>query len=352
MSRLAVLIVLLVGACSDEDGLELPPLEFESRRARIGVGVWTDHPLYAADLEHLDSRIEYVEARLGVRRDSPVTIYLLEWDDMPCGQEALACYFGEEDEIFTTWQSVDHEIVHAVTREIEFPSQFWSEGAAELLSGNGTRKDTRTVLQPDDIEAESLLTYMTAGHFSRYLVETRGWERFGRVIRGELVEAVYGEPIDALTEAYEAEAPFAYPPLEPCPYPPLPQIDDGVWGEDVEVSQESPEATQFEWISGSSAPGPAVIRSLELEAGTYAVEVRGGTGFIAIGCHTEVLFEEPMPPSSGDLLNEVDQAAGTLFPPIGVHVLEVTAGVYRVSLVAGRVDATAEIMVTQVDWPS
>lgn len=52
------------------------------------------------------------------------------------------------------------------------------------------RRDPRRTC---DLLAEQLDTYLTAGHFSRFLVETRGWEAYGRIIRGESFDAVYGE---------------------------------------------------------------------------------------------------------------------------------------------------------------
>jgi hypothetical protein len=96
------------------------------------------------------------------------------------------------------------------------------------------------------------------------------------VIRGEATDAVYGVSTAALTDEYERDAPFAYPPLDPCPYPLLPEVDDGVWRERITISYDNPEATQFESVENSANPAAAVFRRLDLEAGTYAFELNNG----------------------------------------------------------------------------
>jgi hypothetical protein len=351
----AVLLIVVLGACSEDDGLDLPPLEFESTRSTIGIGSAAAYPLCSADFAHIDRRIEFIEDHLGVRRSAPVEIYLL---DLPvlsehCATDTAACYFPGEDIILASWQTIDHELVHAVARDIEFPSLFWKEGNAEVLSGKTTRKDTRVVLQPEDLEATTLTTHLSAAHFSRFLVETRGWDAYNRAIRGEPLEEIYGENAAQLTEAYERDTPYAYPPLDPCPFPSLPEIEPGVWRERVDVSCESPDATQFEWVTHSRAPGAAVVRSVELDAGTYAFEFNGGVEFIALACHTEELSEEPTPPSNGDLYNEADFWTGTPFPPVGTILLNLTAGTYWVSMSGGFTSVTdaveAELTITRVE---
>lgn len=355
MTRLRTtgLLAVVLAACAEDDGLALPPLEFESERARIGIDDDESTPLCGADLAHIDRRVAFIEEHLNVRRDDPVEIYILDFDALPCGSDSYACYSNEHDQIYTTWDSLDHELVHAVTREIAYPSLFWDEGAAELLSGKTTRKDTRIVLTPEALDAQELTTYLSAAHFSRFLVETRGWEAYGRIVRGEPFDAVFGESAAALTEEYEREAPFAYPPIDPCPFPRLRQVDDGSWRESFDIACDSPDATQFETVTYSSSRGAAIVRSVELEAGTYAFELTGGSSFIALGCHTSELSEAPIPPSNGDLLNEVDYASGTEFPMAGVHLLELTDGVYRISISAGQSALTApvaaDLSVTRVE---
>jgi hypothetical protein len=346
-------LALVLGACA-EDELVLPPLEYESRRARVGLGDrWVDSILCPGDLDAIDQRIEFIENRLGVSRDEPIDIYWLWYDDDirvgPCKGEHAACYTtwdNGDDAIFTAlWQNLDHELVHAVARGIEFPSLFWNEGCAELLSGKATRKAERTVLTPEDLEAQSLTTYTTAAHFSRFLVETRGWEGYNRIIRGESFEAVYGESVAEVTDEYEAEAPFSYPPLEPCPFPPLPETGYG-WGDTIRLACEDPTAT-----GTKHQHGPIVRRTIELAGGTYAFRVRGPIRYYLTGCHTDVLSERTDPPSSGDLYNEVDLVPPREFGPTGIQVLDLPEGTYRISPLGWHgEDLHAEIAVSEIDW--
>jgi hypothetical protein len=57
-----------------------------------------------------------------------------------------------------------------------------------------------------------------------------------------------------------------------------------------------------------------------------------------------------MPPSNGDLFNEVDFAPGNKFAAIGGQQLVLTAGAYRVAIQAPLDEpAEADLTVTRVD---
>lgn len=354
-SRPAILLLCcLCGAAGCHDApLDLPPLAYTTPRTRIGVGREADAPLCRADLDHLDAQVAFIETHLGVHRKTPIDIYLLDFDDLPCSPDAFGCYRPDDDAIYGAWETIDHELVHAVSREIEYPSLFWSEGAAEVLSGTLSRKDLRVTLTPAAFDVDALTTYLTPAHFSRFLVETRGWERYARIVRGEGFERAYGSTATELTAAYERDAPYAYPALLPCAYPEMAQVDDGVWHESIAIeSCDEPGVTQFEYVTASGTNSPAVIRRIDLEAGTYAFDLDGtGSSLVLLGCTTTPLAERPPSiPSSGDLFNEIDFGQGTLFPSIGAQLLELTAGAYRISVVAPT-DApfTGELTVTRMD---
>jgi len=129
---------LLVTACASTDEVELPPLVFESEHAILGVHADLGGMLCRADLAYVDAQIERVEAQLGVRRETTVAVRLVPFTiiDEVCGADSGACYDPSEDVIYSRWHSLGHELVHAVARDLEFPSLFWSEGAAEALSGS------------------------------------------------------------------------------------------------------------------------------------------------------------------------------------------------------------------------
>lgn len=341
----------LASAACEASGPELPPLVFESERAIVGIDAELGDTLCAGDLARIDAQLEQVEARLDVRRDDPVAIHLVPFSviETICGSDRRACYRNTEDTIYSTWQSLDHELVHAATRDLEFPSLFWTEGAAEVLSGS-TLRDPSVMLSPSDLDVESLTTYRSAGHLSRFLVETYGWEAYGRVLRGDAFDDVIGRSVTELLAEYERDAPYAYPPLEPCPYPRIPQIDETTWRAQVEFSCESAEASEFEGVMYSASSGAAVVRAVELTAGTYDLELSGGEQMFALACHTEPLLDAPRAPSNGDLYNEIDLALPAPFEANSSHRLELTDGTYLISLSSGTYErASAEVTITRVE---
>lgn len=71
----------------------------------------------------------FVEETLGVQRRDKIEIYFYEFGELPCTVSGQGCYRRNTDQIHVaTWEGVDHEIVHAVTRRQPFPSLFWEEG--------------------------------------------------------------------------------------------------------------------------------------------------------------------------------------------------------------------------------
>jgi hypothetical protein len=231
---------------------------------------------------------------------------------------------------------VRHEVGHAVASpELDFGGRvFLSEGYAEVAAG-GTSRKSAYPLRAADLDEEELVNYIAAGHFARYLVETRGWTTYQDAVGGGGLEFVLGLSIDALVEEFEREAPAAFPPRDPCPYPELPNIADGVWEESLSFSCGAEGATQYEFPDWSGTEGAAVWRSVRLDAGTYALEVEGGVEAVVVGCHTEVLTELPEAPSNGDVWNEVDQGPDATFAAGLEHEVELAAGTYRVALSSG-----------------
>lgn len=338
-------------ACAPNEGQNLPPLDFESKHALIGIDPRVGETLCQGDRAFIDRQIEFVERQLGVRRDGLVSIFLvpLSVTEEVCGSENTACYQEDGDAVYATWQSLGHELVHAAARDFEFPSVFWSEGAAEVLS-RSTLRDEGVVLGAADLDAEVLTSYRSAAHFSRFLIETHGWDDYRSTIHGGALEEVYGSSAMELVEEYEQNAPYAYPSLDPCPYPRIPQTGDSTWEAEITFSCESGDATEFEAGDWSQTPGAAVPRAVELKAGSYELLLEGGDRVFAIGCHDEVLSSATMPPSSGELYNEVDLAAALPFEAGDAHRLDLADGTYVFWVSSGTYGAaTVDISITRVD---
>lgn len=344
-SVLALGIGALLG-CSAPDPLELPPLQYFTERTAIAV--LDDHPPCAGDLAALDAHVEELEQLTGLRRSEPIDIYL--GTPEACDEGDRACYRPDLDVIFSPWQSIRHELAHAVERqEIDFASDFWSEGFAVVGAGASSTESLFETLSVDDLSGErELINYAATGHFARYLVETRGWQAY-RAILEDGIEDALGQSPQSLVDEYEREAPAAYPPRHPCPYPVL-QPDDTGWTETFSFSCETPDATQYENLAASGTRGAAMVRSVVLEAGTYTFELQGGSELVLLGCLTEELVALPEPPSNGDVWNEVDQGQGQPFEAGISHTLTVTRGTYRIAISSNTEDeATMELRIRRID---
>jgi hypothetical protein len=307
-------------ACRDP----LPPVRYVTEKAIIATDF--DEEICPSQLEDLDDHIRFVEDILGSPSDEKIEIYV--YGERPPNCDGLGCYRYGEDIIETHWSEVDHEVVHAVeARFVDDPRAFWSEGIAVSLEDNGTHEGPTSVLSNVGASDYRGLDYSTAGHFVRWLLENEDPTLIRRMLKGESTDVVYGRTIEALAEAYEVERPYAYPPWFPCDHPALPSTEEGRWAETIDVSCEHPDGTSGENYRRS------VVRSVELEAGTYTLETIGGSGTRIVGCQMDAWEEEPPSMANGDVPNEVEMsqtAVGVLFESGTVHEVELTAGTYKV----------------------
>ena len=346
---LGILCLGVLGGCSAEP--DLPPLEIFSER--VAIAVIDEHPPCAGDLAALDTHVREVERLSGFSGAETIDVYLGSVDERCRGfpmEFVQGCYRHGLDAVFSPWGVVHHEIAHAVARDFRFDSRFWSEGFAEVASGVMSQKSELEVLTTEQLSDRYVFAnYVSTGHLARYLVETRGWGAYRAVLeRGS--EAGLGLTEEALFQEYEREAPAAYPPRpSSCDFPEL-ETDGGDWSERFRFSCEASEATQYEYLGRSASRGAAVIRSVELDAGTYEMESMGGDGFILVGCLTDVLDVLPDEPPEGDLDNEVDHWTGQFFPSGVRHRISVTRGQYRVALSSGtEAEAAMEFHIRRVD---
>jgi len=340
-----VLCIGVLGSCTAEP--ELPPLEIFSER--VAIAVIDEHPPCAGDLAALDTHVREVERLSGFSGAETIDVYLGSVDERCRGfpmEFVQGCYRHGLDAIFSPWGSVHHELAHAVARDFRFDSRFWSEVASGMMS----KKSGVEVLTTEQLSDEYVFAnYASTGHLARYLVETRGWGTYRAVLeRGS--EAALGQSTEELFQEYEREAPAVYPPQpSSCAFPEL-GADGGDWSERFTFSCEASEATQYEYLGGSRSRGAAVVRSVELDAGTYEMESAGGDGFILVGCLMGVLDVLPDEPPEGDLGNEVDHWTGRFFPSGAPHQISVARGKYRVAVSSGtELEAEMAFWIRRVD---
>jgi hypothetical protein len=319
---LPTILFPLALACGDES---LPRIRYETAEARIGTDF--EQALCSHDLAWVDEHIGFLEDVLDAHSDEPVEIYVYVGGPPQC--RGLGCYTAE-GYVAGDWSSLDHEIVHAIVDRFADPPLFVSEGIAEALSGRGTQRGSTTVAENLDERDPGKLSYYTAGHFMRWLVEERGDVADVRALleTGD-ASAIYGGSLEALGAEYEESAPFSFPPWSPCNYTSLARVGEEHWRERVELTCDHPDATRFGegWVS--------LLRSVELSGGTYELHVEGGRGARLLGCQQEVLYEPPPDMAFGDTQSSAEwlqTARGVLFESGRTHVLELKAGRYRIEV--------------------
>lgn len=273
-----------------------PEIRYETAHLRIGTGF--DEPLCQGDLDHLELVIATVEAELSTTLDSPVDVYLWSAEEWPnhtnwCPADYDSGCFVNGN-IYTGPVSLDHELVHAVVRTLGKPAPFWDEGAAVALQSNRTLFAGYAPLDNLNLDTPEL-SYLTAGGFSRWLLETHGADLYRALLRApgsarKAFESTYGMSFEAAQEQFFAEAPYSYAPLIACEAAELEQSAALSWSETIDVSCESAD------VRGGSY-GMAVFRVMTIaQRGHYAFSTSAPLGGIG-RCADEDL---ELPPTPGD----------------------------------------------------
>lgn len=303
---------LLLVACESGPGL---PISYETEHLRIGTDL--DHPLCAGDLAAFEETIRRVDDELGfsMEDDFSVSIWSSEtWTPVRkeyCSPRALGCTSYAENAIYTSWPSVEHELVHAAI-PIENLTPFFSEGLAEVYSGSQTRFGSTA--PADGLGLSTLdVDRKTARHFVRWLRETWGSERLGELARlgkdaDERFADVYGLSFADAQAMYFAEAPFGYPGIDTCNGAPLDVADDLVgWRAVIDFDCDAGEDVRAFGI------GPKVQRTFVIPvAGHYSVSTdadalilsRCATGPIEDPLRYDEFLGDDVPPSYANELTE------------------------------------------------
>jgi hypothetical protein len=309
--------------------LDLPSIQYETDEALIGTDF--DVPLCPDDLDRIDRHIAFVEDILDAESDEKIEIYIYASSPPRCREGGYSCYDDRRKMVRTNWSDLEHEVVHAVVDRFAKPPPFWGEGIAVALDRNGTHLGVATVMQSIHVPDSRDLDYSTAGHFVRWLLEEHDPAHIRPILTGAAFEPTYGMPFDDAAASYEAEHPFAYPPWFPCDHPPLPW-QDGVWRESLDIGCDTE--------GGSTGEGGpfSVLRTVELEPGSYELDVHGGFGIRLLGCQTDVFIDEPPAMVHGDVPNQVESSQthpGVLFESGSVHEFEITEpGLFKVVVMA------------------
>ncbi|MEM6993354.1 MAG: hypothetical protein AAF721_22770, partial [Myxococcota bacterium] len=84
-----------------------------------------------------------------------------------------------------------------------------------------------------------------AGHFFRWLIAQHGMPAAVDLLRGRSFEAVVGRRIEEEEQEWLANAAWAYPPLDDCPYAALERAGEG-WSGTISLGCDDPDVTTFD----------------------------------------------------------------------------------------------------------
>ena len=282
--------------------------------------------LCEGELDRIDRKIESLEAMFQVQAPDEIIVRLADTFPVPlCPEGATGCF--NPPYITTMTRSLDHELVHVVTSQLGIRKPFWQEGLAEALGGNPLVPGDAAVVDNVDVQRSGDVDYSTAGHFSRWLIETEGIERFVAAAETDDFVGTYGVPLSELQLRYQAEAPWWYPSSDRCTGDPF-EFDGQRGRESILVSCDDRTGGRV------AEPFPAsthlgVERVLWVsEPGVLEFSLQGGSGLFVHRCVDEILVEEPV-------LGSMRPEAPALYVESGVPTdVSLMPGEYRLAVYA------------------
>jgi hypothetical protein len=293
----ALVCAILTGGCGDENSgpSDTSYVDFsfvnQDRSLCVGTGPHLDR--------YIERLFEFFDR--AVPEDLRLPVHVLDLVDalMACGGELTACYERVKNEVII--EKIDspagrvsavlrHELTHAVIDKVWGPSvPFFAEGLAEMFSstpyrGLGSRPPTAVPVAEMLDKPANELDYDAAALFTRFLIDTRGRERFGRLFRGargrsragieSLAEDIYGETFAALEAEFLDGSPRCLVDLDLCDARAAVRVGER-YEEVIPVSCQDPEVygSEGEGFEGEERR-LGFQRTLEIvERGTYRVDV-------------------------------------------------------------------------------
>ena len=271
----------------------LPDIGYETEHLRVGTQF--DEPLCRGTLDHLESVVTTLEMTLGTSVERPIEVSR-ESSVNPgwCADDtARACH--NDGAVYSDLDSLEHELVHAVVATMGDPAPFWSEGTAVALESERTLFGLVAPLDDLDAKDSFAVNYRSAGHFSRWLQETHGLQRYRELLRAkgsarEVFEQTYDFSLADAQAQFYAEAPYSYGVLVACEHPELEQSGDLSWSETFDVDCDAADIH-------STERGMGAFRVLTItQRGHYAFSTTAQLGTLA-RCDDEDL---DLPIANGD----------------------------------------------------
>lgn len=307
--------------------------------------------LCAGDLARYEAMLVAYEDRLGRDLQTPVKLDVWHPSEWPahafwkCGpSRGLGCYVRSSHHIYSSSHDivVAHELVHAVARNTEADDPLFVEGVADALSRATEFGDVSPTLGLSNSEV-----YRFAGHFVRWLWETRGPECVRPVLWSDakdvaaVFESACGSSFEDARDEYAASAPWRYPSFAGCDETDW-VLDDGL-DESIDFDCDDPS------VRGQ---GTELVTTRVLEVDTPGLHhVWTSAAGVSLGsCAREVIEDAPSFHSLADRDVPPEWAAESRYLAGGrVHVLELPQGRVALTLTTSRDAPTQRVIITPAD---
>jgi hypothetical protein len=293
----ALVGALLSGGCGDESvgPFDTVYVDFsfvnQDRSLCVGAGAHLDR--------YIERVFEFFDRAVPEDLRLPVRVLDYAGSVAACSEISNACYDPVDRRVYI--EKLDsqprrvsavlrHELTHAVIDKVWGSSvPFFAEGLAEMFSstpyrGLGSRPPTAVPVAEMLDKPANELDYDAAALFTRFLIDTRGRERFGRLFRGargrsragieSLAEDIYGETFAALEAEFLDGSPRCLVDLDLCDARAAVRVGER-YEEVIPVSCQDPEVygSEGEGFEGEERR-LGFQRTLEIvERGTYRVDV-------------------------------------------------------------------------------
>lgn len=293
-----------------------------------------------------------LEEQLDTTVEEPIDIYLWGRSDPEppqwCDEGISGCFSRKRDAVFSDETSLDHELVHAVIATFGDPADIWDEGAAESLASDRTYRDSSLPSASLDTDDPN---YLTAGHFSRWLLNSYGLDLYRELLRHpgsgrQAFEDTYGVRVEDVEGDYFELSPQSYAAMHTCGYPELPLTGERRWEEELDI-----DCSRADVYGGSRSL--IVRRELIIaERGFYAFSTTAEAGMI-MRCQDEDYDEVPseeLPELYGDVPAFTKSVIHAYPVPLEgdgvVRVLDLTPGRYELWI--GNTSHTNEVARVEV----
>lgn len=329
--------------CSDFEPAPLPDIPLAYSTEHLDIHVEEGRLLCAGTAREYENHFQYVTDELGVTRTQRIPVFIMSSVKDHCPELTAGC-IKRSGAAYATIGTTHHELAHAAACDLRSGSApALSEGLAksfEVTSLSAKFDPTQFLVATRSRE----VNYDEAGHFVRWLLETRSLDAFQETYETALrkggegifdvLELSYDQDVDALFADYEASAPHMWVPHRQCAdLEVLEPQQEGVWEFDAMFDCEDDSTYGPDELAGDDTHCSYLADNTIYQSFLLEIDAPGSYRFLR-EIETSVEIERCVPQAG---LSEEEAAeiwhSDWLFAGVqGITDVELMAGTYRVDV--------------------